>query len=93
MAKKLCKDDQVIKESLSREFKPLHFHSNQCYEVRTALRKYKCNIEYPTKIHVQHPVKSIFPLFGSWRKTLLTLCILVWGDYEVGQLSLKQNLT
>lgn len=69
------------------------FNSNQCYEVRTALRKYKCNIEYATKIHVQHPVKSIFLLFGSWRNTLLTLCILVSGDYEVGQLSLKQNLT
>lgn len=52
------------------------FNSNHCYEVGTALSKCKCNIEYSTKIHVLHPVKSICLLFGSWGKTLHILCSL-----------------
>ena len=90
--KNFARMTKILKKVYLENLSHCVFKSNQCFAVRTALRKYKCNIEFSTKTHVQHPVKSVFLLFGCWRKTLLTLCILVWRGYEAGQLSLKQNL-
>lgn len=83
---------KLLKKIYLENFRPCPFGSNQCYAAGTVLRKYKGNTEYSTKISVQHPVKSIFLLSDSWKKALLTVCILGWRDYEIGHPSVKSLL-